>query len=351
MPAVYSASRLDRVFVQAQAASTPRTIPNAGGTWTNTGAILARHQSLTLTQNNQVVEVPYKTGTRSTVAGIAGRKSGAVSLTVPLIPSGVAGTLPDLDMIFKSAFGQAATGTVTKIYNFNETGVLPFALFRFNRSGGSSPTHQLAGGCIPQRLTFNLGGEVAMMTVDAKCVFVSDSAQFSSYTTPDDIAKFALTAWPTEPTAGAPITVAGNIINGWGGSATFDNNVQADMRGTPSITINTGLDYAEDTYQDAYPAVVTCGKRTVSVSGLKFIDNDQSALNNLKVKAFTKSAINISLVVNNTAGSIVTFGLVGVQLTPWSLVENGNAFDINFGDSAAHASAIGTIDDLTLTFS
>ena len=49
MPAaVYSASRLDRVFAQAQASGTPRTITNGTGTWTNTGSIVARVRFLSL---------------------------------------------------------------------------------------------------------------------------------------------------------------------------------------------------------------------------------------------------------------------------------------------------------------
>jgi hypothetical protein len=77
-----------------------------------------------------------------------------------------------------------------------------------------------------------------------------NSTQFASYTGNDAIAALGLTTFPAEP--GSP-TTNGNPINGFGGIATFDGNVQADLRGTNSITINSGLDFAEDAFQDANP--------------------------------------------------------------------------------------------------
>ena len=65
---------------------------------------------------------------------------------------------------------------------------------------------------------------------------------------------------------------------------------------------------------------------------------------------FTKAAINLSIAVNNVAGATVTLNLNSLQLAPYQIVENGNFFDINFGDSPAHATAIGNVDDCTLVF-
>jgi hypothetical protein len=341
---VYSASRLDKVFVQAQAASTLRTIPNAAGVWTNTGAKLTRHSAFSATQNRPVAEPTYKTGTRSNLVGIVGRTSASWSWSGPLIPNGVAATPPDLDAILQSAFGAAPSGAT---YTFNDTGVIPISFFRYNKSGGSSPTHFYVGGAIVQRLTINFGGEHLMMTAEGRAMVVGSSAVFSQYTGNDLPAAMALTTYPAEPAT----AVNGGLINGFGGSATFDGNVQADLRGTWSLTINTGLDLLDDGYPDGYPFAVVGGKRTVSLSNLHFADNDQSALNNLKTKAFTKSAIDISIVTNVTAGSILTSTIKQVQLSADQLVENGNAFDIQFGDSNAHASAIGSINDLQLAFS
>jgi hypothetical protein len=347
--AVWSASPLDRVFVQAQASNTPRTITNSAGTWTNTGSILTRHQSLTLTQNRPTTTAPYKTGTRSNLNGIAGRTSGGFTWTGPLIPNGVTSTNPDLDPMFSAMFGQVGSAGA---YTMLDTGILPFALFRFNRSGGSSPEHQIAGGCIPQRVTFTFGGEHMMMSVEGKCVAICSSAQFSQYpfTGFDTVSQFGLTTFPTEPSSGAPITVHGSLINGFGGTATMFTVSPLGLRGTYSIVLNTGLDFAEDGYLDGYPFAITSGRRTASISNMHFIDSDDTNLKTLKVNSFTKTSGDIVIVVNNISGATATFTLKSVQLNPYQIVENGGAFDINFSEATAHASAIGNIDDFSLAF-
>src|SRR5215471_7953195 len=156
MAAVYSSSPLDRVFAQVQASSAPRTLPNTSGTWNSAGAKLCRHTNLSLTANRPVAEMPYKTGTRSTMIGVTARTSGSFSYSGPLIPAGVAGTAPDLDPFFQGAFGQAPASGV---YTFLDSGFIPVAMFRYNKSGGVNPTNWYAGGGIVQRLTINLGGE------------------------------------------------------------------------------------------------------------------------------------------------------------------------------------------------
>jgi hypothetical protein len=346
--AVYSGSWLDRVVVQTQAASAPRTFNNASGTWTNTGSAIPRHINLTLTQNKPVVPTPYKTGTRSTLVGLAGRRSGTFSFTGPLVPSGTAGTAPDCDPLLQGVFGSAATivAATSATYTFTDSGFIPFGFFRYNKSGGSSPTNFYALGCTAQRYTINLGGEYLTHTIEGKCVAIGDSQQFSSYTGVDLVAAGGLTTYPAEP---GVIATNGNPINGFGGTATFDGNVQLELRGTPTITIATGLDMADDGFSDGYPFAMTGGRRQVSGS-FRFADDDTSALNNIKVKAFTKQAMTISLAVNTTAGSIVTITMKNVQLGPYSLTENGNLFDIVLGESLAHATTASVVDDVTLAF-
>lgn len=335
--AVYSASALDAVYLLAQTANTPRTIANL------TGAKFTRHQSCQFTQNRPVPPAPFKTGTRSQLIGIAGRTSAGFSWSGPLIPNGVAATAPDTGVLLQSAMG-AVTGAT---YSFSDTVYLPFLLARFNKSGGSSPTHQIAGGCIAQRLTITGGGDHLMMSVDGASVAICDSTQFASYTGYDAISKFTLSAFPSEPSA----SVNGSLINGFGGTATLDGNSHADLRGNWSVTINSGLEFAADGYSDGYPFAIVGGRRSVGLSNLHFIDNDGATLNNLKTKSFTKAAMDLVIVANNVAGSIVTITLKSVQLAPYQIVEDGAAFDINFGESMAHGSALASVDDCVVAFS
>ena len=172
MSVVYSSSWLDQVLLQLQTTSgaSLRVLPNTGGTWVNTTAVLARHQALTMTQNKPVVPTPYKTGDRSTLIGAPGRRSGSFSVTLPIVPNGVAGTAPDIDPIFQAAFGGAGTvvSSTSVTYKCVDQGFLPLAILRYNMSGGSSPTNFMAGGAVVQRLTINMGGEYLTVTATSR---------------------------------------------------------------------------------------------------------------------------------------------------------------------------------------
>ena len=352
--AVYSSSILQRVFAQLQAANTPRTIPNSSGTWTNTGSILTRHAACSFTSNRPVSSMPYKTGNRSSPTGIQGRTNGTFTWSGPLIPSGAAGTAPDLgEVFFKSIFGQAGVvvASTSVTYSYLDSGVYPIMLSMFDRSGGSSPTNLVAVGCIPQRVVLTFGGEYLMMSIDGKCVGIMSSTEFSSYTGNDAVLKAGLTSFPTEPSSGGPVTVTGSPIPGFGGTATFASTVMPELRGTYSITINTGFDYMEDAYQDGYPFAITAGRRSVFLSSLRFLNSDQAGLNTLKVDGFTKTAFDAVIAHNTgTAGAIVTATLKSIQLPASKLVENGNFIDCTFGDAETHASAVGNTDNLSIAF-
>ena len=191
----YSGSWLDRVIVQTQTGGL-RAFNNTSGTWTSTGAKIPRHYGLTMTQNNPVVPTPYKTGTRSTLVGVRGRRSGTFSFSFPLIPNGAAGVVPDCDPLLAATFGQAGTvvASTSVTYNFLDNGFIPFGIFRYNKSGGSSPTNFYGGGCVVQRYTINLGGEYLTATVEGKALYIGDSQQFPSYTGIDLPAAMAQTA-------------------------------------------------------------------------------------------------------------------------------------------------------------
>jgi hypothetical protein len=300
-----------------------------------------------------VLEPPYKTGTQDSIAGIRGPQSGSFTFEAPLIPNGTAGTVPDLDPILQSFFGQAAAivASTSATYSFvNPMAYLPFALFRFNKNGSANATHQYAGGCIPTRLVLNFGGPYSTMTADGKCVYVGLSDQFTGYTGNYATAAFGLTAYPVCPSSGAPLAVNGSAITGRTGTGTFDGNVMAELRGSLSITLNTGFDLAEDLTFDQFPNYPIGGRHTVSIGTLRFVDSDGVTLANLKTKAATKSPINISIAVNNVAGSTVTATLKNVTLAPAQIVENGAYFDLNLGESLAHATTYNVVDSFSLAF-
>lgn len=104
--------RYQRWYVQQQ--SNLLQFNNTSGTWNNSGAQLIRvdANSVNLTRNAPYTRFPVLTGTASEVAGIRGRKLASWSIRgCPVIPSGTAGTAPDMDLILQNIFGQASSST------------------------------------------------------------------------------------------------------------------------------------------------------------------------------------------------------------------------------------------------
>jgi hypothetical protein len=339
---VISASQLDRIYALVMGASAPRTLSSI------TGAKLTRHQTATIGVQRPVTVTPYKTGDRSVLQGITSRTAASFSWSGPLIPNGTTLTAPDTDPFFQGVFGQASTSGVYSFVGADQT-FLPIALVRYIRSGGTAAnlSHQLVGGAAVSRMTITFGGEHLMMSVEGKAVAVFDNTQTALYTGNDVVPKFGFSAFPTEPSSPA---VYGNPINGFGGTATFDGTNMMELRGTFSITINTGLDILGDGYQDGYGFAIVGGKRMISLSRATFADDDGSALANLKAKCFSKSPINLTIVIGSLAGQTIQFALKNVQLNHYQIVENGPTFDCNFDEAPAHESTIGAVDDLAISF-
>ena len=182
------------------------------------------------------------------------------------------------------------------------------------------------------------------MSVSGAAFWVLHSENFASE---DTAGKGGLTSFPTE--LSSP-TITGTIQPGFLGVATFDTN---GMDGTTaplisaSIRIRTGNMLLMDTFGNTYPAMQMGGERDVSVS-CSFMDTDSAALNTLKTKAKAKTPLNVTLQVGTTAGQIATFAIKSVQLNIADFSDDNARVQTSFGDSSAHATAIGNVDDVTL---
>lgn len=340
--------RYRRVFAQLQSSGL-RTINNTAGTWSNTGAKVIRvpQNAIKLTPNMPITPVPWLTGTRSIQPGVRGRKSGSWSLSnVPLIPSGTAGTAPDIDPILQNVFGAAPTivASTSATYGFTDTGYLPLTLLDFIH-GSTALTSRVMWGCFTTDWTITLNGDVLTTSFSGMGGFLLDSDYFSSE---DTTAKAGLTSFPLEP--GSP-TTAGSIIPGFGATATFNSqSIETKVRAL-SIRVRTGFRLIGDTIADFYPAQAVGGARRVTVN-LGVIDDDTSQLQNLKQQAKSSAApsINASIVIGTTAGSRVTFNVNAIQLVPQDFEDQDDIVMANFPDADAHATAIGNVDDMTVAF-
>ena len=95
----------ERYFAQVQSAF--GIINNTSNVWAPAGAQLLRVNdgSTSITAVVPITPQDWKTGTRSSLPGIIGRRSASWSLNnVLIVPSGTAGTAPDIDALLQALF-------------------------------------------------------------------------------------------------------------------------------------------------------------------------------------------------------------------------------------------------------
>jgi hypothetical protein len=335
--------RYERVFVQSQA-GVLRTVVNAAGTWTNTTAKLLRFVGRPgMTGGAALIQVPWKTGTRSTQPGILGRRGATWSMTnLPVVPSGTPGTPPDMNPLLEGITGLAVAGAT---YNFSDTGFLPFTLFSFQHSLAAQ-TQRLIWGCIPEEATFNFNGDIFDMSCSGSGGYLLDSDNFASE---DTTGKAGLTTYPAEPVSP---TTTGSIITGFTGVATFAGNAMnaaSAVLKSCSVRVRTGSRILNDVFGDAYGAITVGGARSVSINA-SFVDNDASALVTLKNNAKNKTTFDVTMQVGTVSGFIVSFVMKSFQFAVADFSDETDHVVLSFGESMGHASAIGSIDDLSIVF-
>ena len=345
--AITSSPRYRRVFIQQQTSGSQRIVNNTAGVWASSGAKLLRvpQNSIRITPDQPITPVPWLTGTRSTQPGIAGRRSAAFELNnLPIIPSGTAGTVPDADSLFANIFGQAGTvsaGT-SVAYSFSDSGFLPFTLLDFMHNQ-STLTSRLVWGCVVEEMTFTFNGNVFEAAVTGRGGYALDSTGFSGE---DATGQAGLTAWPVEPVSP---TVVGNIIPGFKGTASFDTQALETSIRAMTLKIRTGTRWVADVLSDAYPVQIVGGERQVSMT-LGVLDSDAATLNDVKQKAKSQTPIAVNITIGTVAGYKVNFVMPSLQLQPYEFQDENDIVMTNFSESQGHASAIGSVDDLTLTF-
>jgi hypothetical protein len=345
----YSSSLRRRLWLAPQAAGAFRTIPNTSGTWTTTGAQVIPFSDATFTPGNPVNDQPFITGNASTIAGVRGRNTGGINISAPVIPSGSAGVVPNLNLLLQAAFGAApaivATTSVT--YNFVDA-LLPFLALAYDESGSTTLTKMYSMGTLPKTLTFQLNGNFLTMTADCGCIGVGDSDNFPAYAgTPDAVLAGGLSVFPVEP--GSP-TTAGHTVTGFGGTVTVDGQTIGELRSSCTVVVDPGYEYIGDVITDPYALTAINGPRKMTLGDFTVLNSDSAALINLKQKAFNKTPMNVSIAITNGGvGSTVTFNLNQVQFPQGAFTTNGSAIDVKFGGAAAHATT-GNTNDGTIVF-
>lgn len=345
--------RFYRLYSQIQT-SAYNVVNNSTGTWTSTGTQLQRIEegSFTWTRSAPYSRFPVLTGTRSEVAGIRGRKNGpSWSIRgMPIIPSGAAGTVPDIDTILQNIFGAAATivASTSATYNFSDAGTFPLSLFFFNHANPSTMSSIYLWGAFVRQWTINFNGPFLTIDLDGFFGWGATSTSFSTIVTQGGAGS--LTTFPTEPVSP---TTNGQPIAGFGQGYTMtiaSQSVELKTR-VASISGETGWLPIQDVYGSPYPIAAVGDSRRMAIQ-FSALDDDSTALNTLKTDSEgDNTTYTGTIVAGATAGSIMTSVLNNIQLTTWGMSDQGAVVNFDLPTSYGHASAPGQTNDMTLAFS
>jgi hypothetical protein len=327
----YAISRQEHVYLQSETVF--GQIPNTGGTATLAGSNACRaiNAGLVAVVNNYAR--PDKTGTRSQVVGLLGRKSATWSLSQSLAGNGVAGVAPDCGPILTAMFGGAPTvvASTSVTYNLSDPNPIPsFSLWSFRTP--STLAQRVVSGAVVGEATFQLGQNIATWSANGTGIWCLDSDNFA---VEDSTEQSGLSAFPTEPAT--PIT-NGNSTVGFTGAATFDGNVIAEIQ-TASIRLRLGNIVALDTFGSYYPVLAEGEMRACGLSFTVY-DSDGTGIKDLKAKAITQVPITVTLQIGTIAGNIFTFTLNNVQIAAPTYDDSKNRYMCVFPESLAHATSI-----------
>jgi hypothetical protein len=336
----YGISRQERIYLLSE--TTFGTIP----TVTNSNACRTMPGSM-LTATVANYPRPDKTGTRSQVIGIPGRKAASWSVTQSLAGNGTAGTTPDCSPILRALFGivggsgtgEAIVGGTSVTYTLVDP-VQPPSMSLFSFRTPTTLSQRIVEGAVCSQATFTLGQNIATWTANGTGIWCLDSGNFS---VADATQKGGLGAFPTEPSA--PVTNGQSTV-GFTGSAIFDSQPIVEIQ-TATIRFTTGSAIVTDTFGSYYPTTAAGTVRSVGISFTAY-DDDGAGLADLKAKALTQTPITIALTIGTIAGNIWGFTMNNVQLAVPTYDDSRNRYMLSFGESLAHATSITTKDEISL---
>ncbi len=341
---MFSSNPLRTLYLQPQAALA--TVVATGNVWNSATAKFVPFEKANLVCDFDLIQADYKTGNASTMAGIQGRASKCTAdFTLPVMPSGAAGTPPAIDALLQNIFGVAPTiaASTSVTYNQADGPGVPLTAALFNKASNNA-SQQLAYGIVLATATMNFGGE-GDLSIDANgpAYYCLDSDNWANE---DTAAKGGLTSSPTtEPTP----TLLGNIIPSFlSTSISVGGNSLVELV-SGQISIQPGRSIRFD--GGKYGTGVVQGRRAVGVKSLKFADSDSGSVTALKVLAKSKAAGDIVIVLGGQAGYTITVTLKSAQLSGATYSENSNGgLDVEFSDNMAHQSGLTSKNEITAAF-
>lgn len=283
-----------------------------------------------------------KTGSRSEVEFIKGRRHGTWEVVMDLAGSGTAGTVPDCDPFFQTCFGQAPTVSPgTSVAYAISDAFKTISIFAY-KNNPTTLNHWICVGALGRTLRIGFGGNTAVLTVSGTCIWPLSSDYFSSASTTE---KGGLGTFPAEP---GTQTYNGVPIVGFTGTATWGGNVIAEIQDGTFI-LDTATEQPLNQFGSYYAVGNIGGRRAVSVDFRAF-DGDSTGIQNLRNKAMSQTPITVNMVMGTVAGNILTVAIPNLMLSSPRSGESDLRFDLSFNASRAYASAFTAKDEITMTW-
>jgi len=405
----YALSRLEHLYLQVE--TTYGQIPNTTGTATVANANACRFIKFVGDTRAALIDRPDKTGTRSLMVGVLGRKQGAWSTDMSIAPNGVAGTAPDMDPLMQMLFGQAGSatsGSATITAATNATPIVVTAANTFANgdvvfiSGATGNTAVNGVWCLTavSGTGFTLvgsagngawvsGGTASRVaykytlsdsivsaslwsfrqpsTIDQRVALGSVVSE-ATFQLGQDVAQCSFNGealWTLSsnqfsvadviqqggltafPTEPSAPVTNGGMIAGFTGKIAVNGNGVATIR-TATVRCQTTNVLVKDTFGSYYPTSAEADARRISVQ-FSIYEDDSATFQNLLTIAHSKTPVQIPLFLGTVSGSIFGLVLNNVQIAAPTR-EEARRYSGNFPESVAHGSSLTTRDELTAWF-
>lgn len=330
-------SRLERVYMAVQGAGTQtdfQTVPTFGN------SNFCRHIKVTMKNDIATLVRRDKTGSRSATLGVRGRGHGVWTYEGSLAPSGTNGSRADFDPIMQSLFGAAAAAANGGLqYSFVDLPILAFAMASYRQP--STANQRIAYGCLAQKVTFNVGADIAEFSASGEHRFTVESDYFSSATAEE---LGGMSSFPAEP--GSPVS-NGGIIAGFTGSFSLGGSNVARIK-TATIEVDNAAVPIKDTFGTFIPDDSEGGVRMVTLACTMYED-DTAGQKAIRVAANTKTPLNASIVLGTVPGSKVAFDFVNIQLASYDLDDSALRYSLSIPASRSYGTSNSSRDEIKIT--
>ncbi|HNU70853.1 MAG TPA: phage tail tube protein [Thermodesulfobacteriota bacterium] len=331
--------REERLFAKAESTFGAFAMPAA------TDAFAHRSAAFTLKRARDIRD--DKRQSRSALTRISGKKSGDWRIGGYLVPSGAAGTAPDMDVLLKAVFGSSSNSPgVSQTYSLASGVTLHDSLsmyqqlshmargfkgcivnqaqFKVSGTGkaevefsGEYADEFYAGSCVTSGALVNLATSVTLAAGEGKKFAVGGRISIGTSAGPHEITGISADTLTITPgVAGAQAdaaavtpylltpTIAGSPVPGCIGSFTIGGVTVYIVDGT--VTLNNNMKLRTDEYGRTIAAGYSLGDRAVTFDLNLYLDKDYLRYYGDALQYVSKALV---LTIGSTAGSICTINL------------------------------------------